>query len=106
VTLGTPLPDWKVAPVMPRAIKGELKGFGYMYWANVTAEEVETFYTEQMQLNGWPLVNHTNVLSWYGRGELLQFRQEDSNEFFDVIFVVNTEDNSMMIALKKYLYKP
>jgi hypothetical protein len=53
---------------MPGATKGEIKAFGYMYWVNATAEEVETFYTEQMKQFGWPLVKHTNVLSWYGRG--------------------------------------
>jgi hypothetical protein len=37
---------------MPGATKGEIKAFGYMYWVNATAEEVETFYTEQMKLNG------------------------------------------------------
>ena len=104
--LGTPLPDWKDVPVMPGAIKGEVKGFGYMYWVNATAEEVQTFYTEQMGLNEWPLVKHTDVLSWYGRGELLQFKQDYSNEFVDVIFVVSTEDNSVMIAIKKYIYYP
>ena len=104
--LGTPLPDWKGIPVMPGAIKGEVKAFGYMYWVNVSAEEVETFYTEQMKLNGWPLVKHTNVLSWHGRGKLLQFKQDYSNEVVDVIFVFDTEGTSMMVALKKYIYNP
>ncbi|PWB72816.1 MAG: hypothetical protein C3F07_10955 [Anaerolineales bacterium] len=100
------MPDWKGVPVMPGALKGETKAFGYMYWVNATVKEVETYYLEQMDLAGWPLVKETAVLSWYGRGTLMQFKREYSNEFIDIILVVDTDDNSMMVAIKKYIYNP
>jgi hypothetical protein len=107
VNMGTPIPDWEGIPVMAGAIKGEIVEFGYIYWINTTDEEVEVFYKERMITNGWSSYNRqTNVISWYGHATVLQFRQEHSNEIVEIMLVNNTEDNSVMVVIKKYIYLP
>ena len=105
--MGTPIPDWEGIPVMSGAIKGEIVGFGYIYWINVTVEEVEAFYTEQMDVNGWSLYNRqTNVISWYGHATTLEFKRGHDSEVVEIMLVINTEDKSIMVAIKKYIYFP
>ena len=101
-----PIPDWEGIPVMPGAIKGEIAGFGYIYWVDATAEEIEMFYSDQMHLTNYSLVKQANVLSWYGRGILLQFRRESSSEFVDIVLYANTDDDSLMVSIEKYIYHP
>jgi hypothetical protein len=91
---------------MPGALEGERKAFGYIYWIDAAAGEIETYYAGQMDLAGWPLVHRMGVLTAYGRGTLLQFRQENSPEVVDVTLVPGAEDHSMRVVLKKYIYLP
>lgn len=56
IPTGKPAVEWNGLPIMPQAIAGDEGEGSYYFTAEVTVEEVETFYESEMQQLGWSLL--------------------------------------------------
>jgi hypothetical protein len=53
---GEPLTEWEGIPVMPNAIAGDGDSQGYSFTVNASAEEIQTFYENELAKLGWTLL--------------------------------------------------
>ena len=56
IPTGKPAVEWNGLPIMPQARAGDEGEGSYYFTAEVTVEEVETFYESEMQQLGWSLL--------------------------------------------------
>ena len=98
-SMGTPVPMWEDLPVMSEAIEGRPTGSSYIYAANVTLDEAETYYTEQLNANGWALSKRqTSETSLFG-GPAVILDFERGQEQANVMLIFSTTDNNTLIML-------
>ena len=95
---GTPIPDWQGLPVMQVATEGKLVDYSYIYFAKASLEEVENFYKEKMEADGWSLLNYQKNNGGYGGSTIIMDFQRDGEEA-NIKLVFVAPDNSTMIEL-------
>src|SRR5512144_2077250 len=74
---GTPVQEWKDIPVMPQATAGQEfpESNIYSFKANVTAQEVQSFYNDKLTALGWK-----QPFGAAGQGDAgIMFFQKDNN---------------------------
>jgi len=97
--MGTPVPDWKGLPVIPGANEGKPAGLGYIYSINITVEEAEMYYMEQMELGGWILSNReTSETGMFGGPTTILDFQRDK-EAVNIMLVFSAGENYTMVVL-------
>jgi hypothetical protein len=92
-----PMQKWVDIPVMPQATAGQvvetLIGSYYCFRAPVTVEEMETFYKEKLQPQGWALQADANGAMEFVRlgqtGGQLLFLNSGPGKKNDLIVVIN-----------------
>jgi hypothetical protein len=92
---GTPVEQWNGIPIMPQATVGEEFGdttYGYTVPASV--EDIETFYTQEMEALGWastfslPITDEGGILLFQNESDFLTITitpDQDNPDSFDVI---------------------
>jgi len=86
---GTPAEEWNGIPIMPQATAGEEFGeTTYSFTAPVTATDVQTFYSQNMEELGW-----TSAFSFpvSEDGGILSFQKDDD---FVIITIAPDQNNS------------
>lgn len=100
-SMGTPIPDWEGIPVISGANEGQTAGFSYVYSVNVTIEEAEKFYMEEVKSDGWTLSNRqTSATSMFG-GPSIILDFQLGNEAVNIMLIFSTNDNYTMVMLTK-----
>jgi hypothetical protein len=89
---GTPVETWRELPIMPEAIAGQEFGSAYSFRANVTPQDVQDFYQDQLTGLGWsqPFDNPFDA-----NGGQLVFRQEGSS----LTITVTATESSVVVLL-------
>ena len=74
---GTPVQEWRGIPVMSQAIAGEefSESNTYSFKANVTVQEVQDFYNQELKELGW---NQTFDFPLEAEGGFLFYQKDDS----------------------------
>ena len=95
---GTPVEEWNGIPIMSQATAGEEFGEStYSFTAPVTATDVQTFYSQNMEELGW-----TSAFSFpvSDEGGILSFQKDD--EFVIITITPDQDDsNSVDVILQK-----
>ena len=82
---GTPVQEWRGIPILPEATAGQefSENNTYSFKANVTAKDVQDFYTEKLEALGW---NQPFSLPIQAEGGLLVFQKEQSSLAITITF--------------------
>lgn len=91
---GTPVEAWREIPIMPQATAGqEFDGGTYSFKANVTVQEVQNYYNEQLAGLGW---DQTFSSPADANGAVMLF-SKDSNSL--TITIASTEGSTIVILV-------
>lgn len=89
---GAPVEEWRGIPIMPEAIAGQEAGSAYSFRANVTPQQVQDFYREQLMALGW---SQQGDAVFDANGGQMTFRQEGAG----LTITVTPADDSLVILL-------
>jgi hypothetical protein len=93
---GQPLEIWREVPIMPEALKGdESDEDAYIFTIISTREEIETFYTNELQKLGWALL----AVGQGETGAVLMIFMSDNGSFTVSIFTIDEEEGLFYILL-------
>lgn len=91
---GTPVEAWREIPIMPQATAGqEFDGGTYSFKTNVTVQEVQNYYNEQLAGLGW---DQTFSSPADANGAVMLF-SKDSNSL--TITIASTEGSTIVILV-------
>jgi hypothetical protein len=90
----TPVQEWRGIPILPEATAGQefSENNTYSFKANVTAKDVQDFYTEKLGALGW---NQPFSLPIQAEGGLLVFQKEQSS----LAITVTSSEGSVVVLL-------
>jgi hypothetical protein len=91
---GTPVQEWRGIPIMPQAIAGEefSESNTYSFKANVTAQEVQEFYSNELTALGW---TQPFEVPLEAEGGLLMFQKENSG----LMILITPSEGSIVVLL-------
>ena len=91
---GTPVETWKDIPIMPQATAGQefTDSTTYSFKANVTAKEVQDFYSGTLKDLGW---SQPFSLPSQSEGAIMIFQKDNST----LTITVTPSDNSVVVIL-------
>jgi hypothetical protein len=91
---GTPVQEWRGVPVMTQATAGQefSENNTYSFKANVTVQDVQDFYKQQMAALGW---NQPFDFPLEAEGGLMVFQQEDST----LTITITSSEGSVIVLL-------
>jgi len=91
---GTPVQEWRGIPIMPQAIAGEefSETNTYSFKANVTAQEVQDFYSNELTALGW---TQPFDVPLEAEGGLLIFQKDNSG----LMILVTPSEGSVIVLL-------
>lgn len=88
---GTPLQEWQGIPIMRQATAGEENSGTYSFKANVSAQEVQDYYSTELTALGWTQPSEPVVTA---EGGLLFFEKGDN-----ILMILVTTANGSSIVL-------
>lgn len=92
---GTPVEAWREIPIMPQATAGqEFDGGTYSFKANVTVQEVQNYYAEQLAGLGWEETFNAPVDA---NGGIMLFSK--GSNILTITMASTTEDGSTVVIL-------
>ena len=91
---GTPVQEWRGIPILPEATAGQefSENNTYSFKANVTAKDVQDFYTTKLEALGW---NQPFSLPIQAEGGLLVFQKEQSS----LAITITSSEGSVVVLL-------
>jgi hypothetical protein len=91
---GTPVQEWRGVPIMSQAVAGQefSENNTYSYKANITAKEVQDFYTQRLADLGW---TQPFEVPFEEEGGLMVFRKEQSS----LAITVTSSEGSVVVLL-------
>lgn len=93
---GTPVQEWKGIPIMSQATAGQEFNENntniYSFKANVTAKEVQDFYSQKLTALGW---NQTFNFPGGTQGGVMAFQKDNSI----LTILITSSDNSVVVLL-------
>lgn len=91
---GTPVQEWNGIPIMPQATAGQefSENNTYSFKANVTTQEVQDFYNEQLTTLGW---NQPFSLPIESEGGIIVFQKDNS----DLTILITASEGSVVVVL-------
>ena len=91
---GAPVQEWRGIPILPQAIAGQefSENNTYSFKANVTAKEVQDFYTEKLAALGW---SQPFSLPIETEGGLMVFRKDQDS----LAVTITPSEGSVVVLL-------
>ena len=91
---GAPVQEWRGIPILPQAIAGQefSENNTYSFKANVTAKEVQDFYTEKLAALGW---SQPFSLPIESEGGLMVFRKDQDS----LAVTITPSEGSVVVLL-------
>lgn len=91
---GTPVEAWREIPIMPQATAGqEFDGGTYSFKVNATVQEVQNYYSQQLESSGW---EQTFSVPADANGAVMLFSKDSSTL---TITITSTEGSTVVILI-------